>query len=143
MTGGEAIVDPVLAGHLGCHRGRERRLLLVVHGHGIIALVGELRRGAVELRRSRHDLVQTLLQQVADLGREAARRAAQERCLRNDVVGIAGLKHADRDHRRLQRIDVARHDRLDLIDDLRAHQHRVDARYAAARRARRGPRFRW
>ena len=29
--------------------------------------------------------------------------------------------------RGLQRIDVARHDRLQLIDDLRADQHRVDA----------------
>ena len=43
----------------------------------------------------------------------------------------------------LQRIDVARHDRLQLVDDLRADQHRVDRRDAAAPRARRGPRSRW
>ena len=50
----------------------------------------------------------------------------RERRLRDDVVGRAGLEHADRDHRRVQRIDVARDDRLDLVDDLRAHQDRVD-----------------
>ena len=32
----EAIVDAFLADHLGCDRGRERRLLLVVTGYGII-----------------------------------------------------------------------------------------------------------
>ena len=64
-----------------------------------------------------------VLEQVAHLRREAARGAAQLRGLRDDVVGRAGLEHADRDHRRLQRIDIARDDRLDLIDDLRADQH--------------------
>ena len=47
--------------------------------------------------------------------------------LRNDVVGVACLEHADRHHRGLQRIDVARHDRLQLVDDLGADQDGVDA----------------
>ena len=54
------------------------------------------------------------------LDEEAARRAAQLRRLRDDIVGGAGAEHADRDHRRLQRIDITRHDRLQIVDDLRA-----------------------
>ena len=47
--------------------------------------------------------------------------------LRDDVVGVARLEHADRHHRGLQRIDIARHHRLQLVDDLGADQNGVDA----------------
>ena len=53
------------------------------------------------------------------------------RGLRDDVLGIAGVEHADRHHARLERIDVARHDRLDGVDDLRADQNGVDAEMRA------------
>ncbi len=78
------------------------------------------------MRGALDDLVQPRLQEVAHLGREAARGAAQMRGVRNDVVGRAGVEHADRNHRRLQRVDVARDDRLDRVDDLRADEHGVD-----------------
>ena len=48
--------------------------------------------------------------------------------LRNDVVGVPGLEHADRHHRGFQRIDVARHHRLQLIDDLAADQDGIDGK---------------
>ena len=55
-------------------------------------------------------------------------RAVPRRCrgLRDDVVGGAGVELGDRDHGGFQRIDVARHDRLQRVDDRRAHHDRID-----------------
>ena len=127
------VVDPVLADHVARDLGGERGLPLVIARHRIVALVDELRLGAVELRGALDHLVEALLDQVAHRRIERARGAGQLRGLRDDVVGGAGVKLRDRDHRRLQRIDVARHDRLDLVDDLRADQHRVDRDVRARR----------
>ena len=80
----------------------------------------------MELRGAFDHLADALAQEFAHLRREAARGAAQHRVLRDDVVGVAGLEHADRNHCRIERIDVARHDRLQLIDDLAADQDRID-----------------
>ena len=55
---------------------------------------------------------------TAKLTKAGIWRAAQLGVLRDDVVGVAGLEHADRHHGGFQGIDVARHDRLQLIDDL-------------------------
>ena len=87
ITGGDVVVDALAPDDLGGDRGGERGLPLVVAGHRIVALVGELGLGAVEPRGAFHHLVQALLQEVAHLGREAARGAAQVRGLRDDVVG--------------------------------------------------------
>jgi hypothetical protein len=59
---------------------------------------------------------------------EAARCAAKKRVLGNDIVGVPGLKHADRDDCGFQRIDIARDDGLQLVDHLRADQDRVDGK---------------
>ena len=79
ITGGTVGVDAILADHLRRHLGGERGLPLVVHGHRIVALVGQRRLGAVEPRRALHHLAHALLDQVARLRRQAARRAAQVR----------------------------------------------------------------
>jgi hypothetical protein len=50
---------------------------------------------------------------------------------------VSRLKHADRDHRRVQRIDIARDNGLKLVDHLRADQDRIDAKM----RPRRVPAF--
>jgi hypothetical protein len=105
----------------------------MISGHRIIASIGELGGGAVQLCGSGDYLVQTPLQEVAHLGCEAARGAAQTRGLRNHVIGRTGLKHADRNYSGAERIDVARNNRLDLIDDLCAHEHAVDGDVRARR----------
>ena len=102
-------------------------LALLVHQHRIAGRIGQLRFGAVKPRRALDHLPHPLLQQIAHPGGEAARGAAQLDVLRDDVVGVAALEHADRDDRGLERVDVARHDRLQLVDDLSADQDRVDA----------------
>ena len=61
----------------------------------------------MKARRTLDHLMQALFQKVLHFGYQAARGAAQERGLRNDIVGIAGLHHGDRDHGRFQWIDVA------------------------------------
>ena len=120
-------VDTRAADDLASDRGRERGLALVVAQHRIVALVG---RASPSRRRACAVPSTTSCRRASSRSRtsaiEAARGAAQLRGLRDDVVGVAGLEHADRHHRGLQRIDVARHDRLDLVDDLRADQDGVD-----------------
>ena len=46
--------------------------------------------------------------------------------MRNHVVGAAGVEGADRDHRGLQRIDIARDDALQRSNQLGADQHGID-----------------
>jgi hypothetical protein len=46
---------------------------------------------------------------------------------------MPGLEPADRDDRGLQRVDVARHDRLQLVDDLRPDQDCIDAEMRPSR----------
>jgi hypothetical protein len=61
------------------------------------------------------------------LAREGAHRAAEFGRLRDHVVGVAGQDARDRQHGRIQRRHVARHDALQADRDLRGHQRRVDA----------------
>ena len=57
---------------------------------------------------------------------ERAHRAAHGHGLRQHVERIAGLQSADRNHGRLHRIEVARHDALQGDDHVARHQHAVD-----------------
>jgi hypothetical protein len=98
----------------------------VVAGDGVTAMVGELGFRAVQGCDAFHHVSQSALHEVTHLGRQAAHGAAQERGLRDHVVGRSGLEHADRHDRRFQRVDIAGHDRLHLGDDLRADENGVD-----------------
>src|SRR5215510_14570707 len=75
--------------------------------------------------------MELLIEQVPHFGREAAGGPAQLHGVRNDIFGIAGADHADRDNRRFEWIDIARDDGLDCIDDLRPDQNSVDAKMRA------------
>ncbi|TDN00398.1 hypothetical protein CEE86_12995, partial [Lactobacillus crispatus] len=43
------------------------------------------------------------------------------------VAGMAGMEFANRDHGGIERIDAARHNRLQRGDELRADHHGIDA----------------
>ena len=127
ITGGAAVLTLSGPGDLAGDVGREGRFALVVDHDRIAVGVGDLGGGAIEPRGAVDHLADALLQDLPDLGRERAGGAAQQCVLRNDIVGMARLEHADRDHGGLQRIDVARHHRLQLVDDLGADQDGIDA----------------
>ncbi len=127
ITGLTLVSTLVVADNLFGDRRREIGLIRVIARHRIAALVFEHRLGAVQLRRALDHLTDARFQKILrSPARQAARGAAQERRLRNDIVRRSGLEQADRHHSRMQRIDIARHDRLQAADDLRADQHRVD-----------------
>ena len=73
------------------------------------------------------DLADAPLEQVAHLGGEGADGAAQHHLLGDHVVGIAAMELGDRDHALGDRIEVARHDRLQRHHDLGARDHRIAA----------------
>src|SRR5699024_5281804 len=73
------------------------------------------------------DLAETLLHQIAGFGLEGAHGAAQPRRIRNHIECIAALEDASRQHRAVHWIDIARNDRLQSDDDLRADHDRIDA----------------
>ncbi len=100
-------IDACRTHHVARDRGREGRLRRVIFQHRIASLVGQPGARAVQPRGAFDHLVQALLQEIAHIGRQAAGGAAQLRGLRDDVVGVAGLEHADRHHGGLQRIDIA------------------------------------
>ena len=78
----------VLADDLARHARRKGGLTLVVHHHRIAVGVADLGLGAIKPRGAFDDGVDALAQQIADLDRQGARRAAQLGVLRNDVVGM-------------------------------------------------------
>ena len=133
-------IGKVLATHHRRHRGvdlvgtgnffGDRRgkcgFALVVRQHRIAGPQIKPHLGTMEVRSTFDHLADPLAQEFAHMRREGAVGAAQHRGLRNHVVGIAGLEGADRNHCRIERIDVARDDRLQLIDDLAAHKDRID-----------------
>ncbi len=98
----------------------------IVDHHRIVAAVAHLGLGAVQAGDALGDLDDALLQEVARFRLERARGTAQQRGLRDHVVGEAGLEQRDRDHRALERIDVARNDLLQGADDLGPDQHGID-----------------
>ena len=59
--------------------------------------------------------------------RQGAHGAPEFGGLRDHVAGVAGMELAHRDDGGIQRIDAARHDRLQRGDQLRADQHGIDA----------------
>ena len=64
---------------------------------------------------------------LADGFVKAAQRAAQRRLAWDDIEGIAGVDGADRQYRRLPRIDVAADDPLQHGDQLAGNQDRIDS----------------
>src|SRR5262245_50406914 len=99
----------------------------MIHQHWIPAAIGQLRLGAIRCRRVLHDDMELPLEQVPHFGREAAGGPAQLHGVRNDIFGIAGVDHADRDNRRFEWIDIARDDGLDRSDDLPPDHNSLDA----------------
>ena len=66
---------------------------------------------------------------ASKVARAAIQRAHAElhlRAVRDHIGRLTGLDAADGDHRRLQRIDIARNDALQRDGDMRSHQHRID-----------------
>ena len=60
-------------------------------------------------------------------GLNDAHRAAQHDFLRDHVPRVAAVHLRDADHAGFERMDVARDDRLQRIDDMRGERHRVAA----------------
>ena len=119
-------VDLVGAGDLAGDRSGERGFPLLVDQDRVAAGIGQGRLGAIKPRGALDHLAHAPLQEIAHLRRQAARGAVQSGVLGDDVAGDACLEHADRHHRGVERIDVARHHRLQLVDDLRADENAVD-----------------
>src|SRR4029077_21122742 len=94
---------------------------------GVAALVDEVDPGAGDLRYAGYDFAHPLFNAFAHVRHEGANGDAQLGGLRDHVTRVAGLKLADRNDGRLQRIDTARHDRLQPGDDLANAQYRIDA----------------
>ena len=99
----------------------------MVDRHRIAAIVDQIDLGAGDLRHAGDDLADPLLDQFPHLAVQGADGARQVGGLRDHVAGIAGVEFAHRNHRGFQRIDAARHDRLQRRDQLRADQHGIDA----------------
>ncbi len=108
----ELFVDPVTTDDVGGDGGGDAGFAGVVDRHRIHAAVDRPGRAAIGARDAVGDLADAALDEITDLGVERAHGAAELGGLRDDVEGRAGVELGDRDHRRLQRIDVARDDRL-------------------------------
>ena len=126
-------IDPVRPCDLACHGHGEVRFARMVIEHRIAPPQAQARRRAMKPRRALDHFGDPLGHEFAHLGLEGPRRAAQFCGLRDDVVGGAGLKDRDRHHRRLDRIDIARHDRLQRGDHLPADHDGIDARLGSRR----------
>ena len=116
-----------VAGDLLRRLGGEVGLPLVIDRHRIAALIDQVDLGAGHLRHAGDDLAHPLLDQLAHLRGEGTDGTSQLGGLRDDVAGIAGVELAHRNHRGVQRIDGARHDRLQGLDQLRPDQDGIDA----------------
>ena len=86
----------------------------------------QLGGGAEEGGGAFDDGVQARLDEIAHFRGQRAHRAEQGRRLRDDIVSETGIEGADRDHDIVERVDVARDDRLDVGNDLRGDQHGID-----------------
>src|SRR5260370_15138360 len=106
----DVAVDRPLAADLGGNVGGEGGLLGIVHRRRIIALVVDRRGGAERRRGAAHDLAEPALDEVAHLGPEGARGAADDELVGNDVVGAADLHEADGDAGVVDRVHVAADD---------------------------------
>ena len=122
----ELVVDALGADDVAGDIGGNAGLARMIHRHRIHPRVFRLGRAAIGAGDAVGDLADAALDEIAHLGVERAHGAAELGDLRNDVEGGAGVELRDRDHRRFQRIDVARDDRLQRAHDLRPDQHAVD-----------------
>ena len=115
-----------LAHHLGHDAARELGLGGGVDGGRVVAHELEL---AARVMRRADALGQGLhapLDQVQHLQREGAHRALQLHAVGHHVRGLARMDHGDRDHARLDGLDVAADDGLQAQDQLGRHGQRVD-----------------
>jgi hypothetical protein len=96
-----------------CHRlSRQIALGRRVHRDRIAAAERHVDRHVAALRHAGGDAADRRLHRVTRRAAQRAQRAAHQ-CLAGNLVGRgAGLHGGDRDHRRIQRVDVARNDRL-------------------------------
>ena len=99
----------------------------MVDRHRIAAVIGQLDLRACHLRYACDDLAHPPFHQFPHIVVQGADGACQLGGLRDHVAGIAGVKFAYGNHSRFQRIDAARHDRLQRADQLRADQNGIDA----------------
>ena len=99
----------------------------MVYGGGIAPVILDAGGDIVGGRVACDDFVDTFLQQVADIGFEAADGGAEHGGFGDDVRRGAGVDLGDGNHRLVQGIDIARDDGLDGLDHADHGHDRVDA----------------
>jgi hypothetical protein len=116
------------------HLARELGLGRGVDGGRVVAHELELALRVVRRAGVLGDLLHALLDQVEHLEREGAHRALQLAAVGDDVGGLAGMDHGDRDDAGVDRLLVAADDGLEGLHHLAGDGHRVDAvvRHGAA-----------
>ena len=127
ITGGWSVWHFVRSDHLARDGGGEIGLLRRIDRHRIVAAIVERDGDAGGGGDSGDDLAKAPLDEVAHRRRQRAHRAFELGGLRQDVVGDAGGEARHRDDAGVERVDVARNDRLQRRDDLRAGDDDVDA----------------
>lgn len=98
----------------------------VVYRHGIVAAVPDVDGGPVGACDVLGDLADTGFAGVAHFRRQRAHGAGEYGLFGDDVVREAGIELGDGDDDGGKRIDGARGDRLQRVDDLGADGDRVD-----------------
>src|SRR5436190_238280 len=110
----------------GCPR-RDIRLPDMVYRYRIAAIIRQIDPGAGDLRHAGDDLADPPFHHFPHFAVQGTDGALQLSGLRDYVAGVSGVKFAHRNDSRFQRIDTARHDRLQRRDQLRAYQDGIDA----------------
>ena len=118
----------------GLHR--EPGLGLMVDHRRIALLPGDLGAAAEDRGGMGRDRFDPRLRMLAQLRIETAHGATQLDRLGDDVVGVGrGAKARHRDDKRMHRIGVARHDRLQRQHEMARYQGRIDRRMGSRRMA--------
>ena len=120
--------DALLAERVARHAQGEVDRGRVVDERRIAVLVLEVGRGAQGAARPVDDLPHPLLDQGLDLGIERPDRAEEGHLAGNDVVDAAAVDRSEREHGRLEWVDVPADDRLERGHDLGRGDDGIDGR---------------
>ena len=108
-----------------CHLTRDPARCGGVDCRRIAALVAQVDAYPVGRLDTGTDAAHPLFQGILQFSIERAHGTAQHGRLRQHIVGMAGMEARHAHHRRIQRIRVARHQRLQCLHQRTAGQHHV------------------
>ena len=113
-------------GDVGGDPGAELGLRRVVDGDRVIAIVIDPHMRAMGGGDPLRDLADPGFGEFPQFERQGPDRSRHDGLVRDHIVGEAGMELGDGDDQRLQRIGIARDDRLQSLDDGRADDDRID-----------------